>query len=206
MRPAWDLGENPGLSSRYPPTAAATGGHERLERSGEQLTGHAPPVEEDEGETVAALRQYLRIPREAERRPLRWASRESEEHPRVTEEVICHRCGREGHIAHGCRSRTSAPGTTSRDHQPRFAAIRVVHWKGIMHTNDHALSRLSAPIKCACGNGSPHCRPLATAQPEIVAPVSAAETDRAGQLASLDSNLGLNPAGMEGPAGGDDMR
>ncbi|CAN0408586.1 unnamed protein product [Lampetra fluviatilis] len=79
-------------------------------------TRHTPPAEEDEGETVAALRQYPRIPREAKRRPRRWAPREAGDHPRVTDDVICHRCGREGHIARGCHSRTSVPGTTSQDH------------------------------------------------------------------------------------------
>ncbi|CAM9876794.1 unnamed protein product, partial [Lampetra planeri] len=39
----------------------------------EETRTHVPPAEEDEGETVAALRQYLRIPREAERRPRCWA-------------------------------------------------------------------------------------------------------------------------------------
>ncbi|CAM9573660.1 unnamed protein product [Lampetra planeri] len=159
MRSARDPGESPGLSSRYLPTAAATEGHERLERSGEQLTvqvvmvqggseiqpetrhetqprnlgdveglprpptRHAPLAEEDEGEMVAALRRYPRIPREAEHRPQRWAPHEAGEHPLVTGKVICHRCGHEGHIAYGCRSRTSAPGTTSRVPQPRAAAV-----------------------------------------------------------------------------------
>ncbi|CAM9595764.1 unnamed protein product [Lampetra planeri] len=78
-------------------------------------TRHALLAEEDEGEMVAALWQYTRIPREAERRPRRWAPCEAGDHPRVTDDVICHCCGREGHIARGCRSRTSAPGMTSRD-------------------------------------------------------------------------------------------
>ncbi|CAM9543026.1 unnamed protein product [Lampetra planeri] len=114
-------------------------------------TRDAPPAEEDEGETVAALRQSPRIPREAERRPRRWAPREAGDHPRVNDDIICHRCGREGHIARECRSRMSAPGTTTRGCQPR---------------------------------------PPAATQPEIVASISARDTDW--PTVSLDSDLGLN--------------
>ncbi|CAN0354521.1 unnamed protein product [Lampetra planeri] len=67
---AWDRGDVEGLPR--PPTR------------------HAPPAEEDKGDMVAALQRYPRIPREAERRPRRWAG----EHLQVTEEVICHRCVR----------------------------------------------------------------------------------------------------------------
>ncbi|CAM9836573.1 unnamed protein product [Lampetra fluviatilis] len=81
-------------------------------------TRDAPAAEVDEGEMVAALRQHPRIPREAERRPRCWAPRKAGDHPCVTDEVICHRYGREGHIARGCHKQDECAG----DNQPGSSA------------------------------------------------------------------------------------
>ncbi|CAM9111264.1 unnamed protein product, partial [Lampetra fluviatilis] len=100
--------------------------------------------------------------------------------------------------------RRCRPSAAAADHPPGIGVwiscwrqwlqesmYRAVHLKGIGHTNAHALSRLPAPIKCTCSDGSARCRPPAAAQHEIVVPVSAGDTDRAGPLVSLDSDLGL---------------
>ncbi|CAM9457550.1 unnamed protein product [Lampetra fluviatilis] len=170
-------------------------------------TRDAPPAEEDEGETVAALRQSPRIPREAERRPRRWAPREAGDHPRVNDDIICHRCGREGHIARECRSRMSAPGTTTRDCQPRSAAVPTQASADTSnnrpepytpcsphHASHHsgAQARISADgpglwpdtvkkwrrlaRRMVAATGGTSVPPAAT-QPEIVASISARDTD-----------------------------